>query len=168
MLVPSTFTGRYKNKITRTAIRTDSIRSPNHATVAIKVDRDCSAAWPVALWAGTLTSGTGSFISEVTYSLQGAASPRHMHISALAPIWTSKWRFWLPAYPAGTLANLASATDFAGVPARREASLLPLHRANIPEQSNTNTPAPQSPHSLLHRPDPESLRPELPLPPQPP
>lgn len=64
MLVPSTFTGRYKNRITNTAIKTESIRSRNHATVARSADdglRAVSGTWPEA---GAIASGAGSVMMD--------------------------------------------------------------------------------------------------------
>src|SRR5947209_374570 len=68
MLVPSTFTGRYKNRITRTAIRTDSIKSRNQAMVVMTADRDRSDTSGAEPDTVAIASGTDSLMSVATYS----------------------------------------------------------------------------------------------------
>src|SRR5208283_4481903 len=59
MLVPSTFTGRYRNRITSIAIRPESIRSRNQATVVMSADFAREGACATS---GALVVGCGSVI----------------------------------------------------------------------------------------------------------
>src|SRR4051795_12679635 len=60
MLVPSTFTGRYRKRITSTAIKTESIRSRNQASVVISAKREFSHARRSRRVEISPCSGTGS------------------------------------------------------------------------------------------------------------
>src|SRR5690348_9724940 len=67
MLVPSTFTGRYKNRMTSTAISTESMRSRSQARVVRMAEREFSRGLrstriETSPWSGTDSSMAGCLL----------------------------------------------------------------------------------------------------------
>src|SRR4051794_3402638 len=92
MLVPSTLTGRYRKRMTSTAINTESMRSRNHAIVAMTRDRGCSAdSCGEALRGEILVPDTRALLSG---SLINSEKPPD-YKAASQTLWTSGPQFRL-------------------------------------------------------------------------
>src|SRR3954453_16482018 len=124
MLVPSTFTGRYKNRMAKTAISTDSMRSRIHATTATRLERGDSA---VPESGGTGSDGAGRPMRCATTSrVQGTSRKFAGYLSFLTAMEAFRpalGRYFLPKF-GSRLKTASSLQPETLTDVRRGASLL--------------------------------------------